>query len=113
MRFRPAGIPVLLILLLCPWPSQAISLSGRMIFSLNPGISFYAMHDINRKIQEEQSGFINLSSPADLPAMNWGLDLGSSLHYGFTDFLTAGLDINYLTTNTFPLPNTLFPLLTL
>jgi hypothetical protein len=96
------SIPVIgvLTLLLFPFIASAKSISGKLIFSINPGIGFYAMTDMNTLIEDTQSGFMGTSPSKRLDPLGMGLDLGTSLQYGLFDFLIIGVDLTYLVSDT-------------
>ncbi|MBN1596253.1 hypothetical protein JW933_10035 [candidate division FCPU426 bacterium] len=81
--------------------AQAIpSLAGKFIFSLNPGIGFYAPDDMNRLLQDTHSAFMGVVPSETLKPITLGLDLGTSLQYALMDFLILGLDVTYLVADT-------------
>lgn len=100
MRRTIHGIWSLLLVLAIPAWGHAVSPGGKLIVSLNPGIGFFALHDINRLIDDNQSGFMTVTPAQGLSRMSWGLDLGSSVFYGATDYLLLGVDFSYLVTDT-------------
>ncbi|MCD4812275.1 hypothetical protein K8S19_01065 [bacterium] len=81
-------------------PVSANTLGGKFILSLNPGLAFFAMQDMNTKINDEQSGFMGITPSENLSTLSLGLDLGNALQYGLNDNLVLGIGFSYLSTNT-------------
>ncbi|MEW6515651.1 MAG: hypothetical protein AB1439_01925 [candidate division FCPU426 bacterium] len=91
---------VLLLSGLLPAFLPAAPLGGRFMLSLHPGLGFFSMDDLNRALAVRHSVLLPLPTTPSVPSMSWGLDLGTGLQYGICDYLLAGLDLSYLTTDT-------------
>lgn len=85
---------------LFPTSLLAGQVGGKFLLSLHPGFGFFAMHDFNRLLADRHSVLLPAPANASAPGMSWGMDLGTSVQYGVWDYLLAGLEVSYLTTDT-------------
>ena len=90
---------ILISCFLSPFTLYAKSIGGKFLLSMNPGIIFYAMSDMNRLIADTQSGFMEVSTSERLDGLGMGLDLGTGFQYALFDYLIAGVDLAYLVTD--------------
>lgn len=69
------------------------------VLSLSPGISWYAMRDMNRLMESTPTGWMQITPSETMSPLGLGLNFDSSLHYCLTSNFLAGLDFAYLVTD--------------